>query len=90
MNRFLVTAKTHRRNGRIVQMARIVNVHFGSAVKDAALVAALLALDGRRDKGLPFLGDGVKVIPLIGPLMEHGKPVDFIYNPDTYELERKR
>jgi hypothetical protein len=85
VSRFLVTAKTHTPAGKPVTMARIVGPSDGLT----PLLAATLALMRRRDKGRPFLGEAVRATPLIGPLLDHGKPVEFVYNPDTCELERK-
>jgi hypothetical protein len=82
VNRFLVTAKKHTPAGKPVTMARIIRTY-----ADADF-AAWKALTARKDRGTPFLGEAIRVTPLIGPLMDHGKPVEFVYNPDTQELVR--
>ena len=84
---FLVSASTHLPSGKARMMARVIRV--GAKHADPELLAAMLALDSRRDKGRPFVGEYVKVTPLIGAMQEHGDPILFVFDPDTHELTRK-
>jgi len=88
--KYLVTASTNLPNGKRRTMARVMSItRFGTPYpKDPALWAAEHALWWRRDRGHPFLGEAIRVTPLIGPLMDHGKPVEFVFNPDTHELDK--
>jgi hypothetical protein len=89
MSKFLVMARTHTPAGKPRTMAQIIRGSGDGRVL-TPLRAALLALDNRRDKGRPFVGEVIRVTPLIGPLMDHGTPVEFVYNPDTHELDQVR
>lgn len=69
-----VTAATHRMDGRRVSMRRVVE---GAGDAEAAM---LRALQSRRDKGRPFLGDWVTGVTPLGQVIRR------VFDPDTGKL----